>query len=72
MTRTSALWFSVLFAGGVVSTLLQNLHRALHPRAVAVVGARKVDDYMWLRNMSTFTGGPVYSVNIDANEIPRY
>jgi acyl-CoA synthetase (NDP forming) len=25
---------------------------------------------MWLRNMSTFTGGPVYSVNIDANEIP--
>ncbi len=53
-----------------MSTLLQNLHRALHPRAVAVVGARKVDDYMWLRNMSTFTGGPVYSVNIDANEIP--
>jgi hypothetical protein len=37
---------------------------------VAVVGARKVDDYMWLRNMSTFTGGPVYSVNIDPNEIP--
>src|SRR3989442_12348078 len=50
--------------------LLQNLHRALHPRAVAVVGARKVDDYMWLRNMSTFIGGPVYSVNIDPNEIP--
>jgi acyl-CoA synthetase (NDP forming) len=25
---------------------------------------------MWLRNMSTFTGGPVYSVNIDPNEIP--
>ena len=53
-----------------MSTLLQNLHRALHPRAVAVVGARKIDDYMWLRNMSTFTGGPVYSVNIDPNEIP--
>ncbi len=48
---------------------LENLHRALHPRAIAVVGARKVDDYMWLRNMSTFTG-PVYSVNIDPNEIP--
>ena len=48
---------------------LENLHRALHPRAVAVVGARKMDDYMWLRNMSTFTG-PVYSVNIDPNEIP--
>jgi len=37
---------------------------------VAVVGARKVDDYMWLRNLSTFTGGPVYSVNIDPNELP--
>jgi acyl-CoA synthetase (NDP forming) len=37
---------------------------------VAVVGARQVDDYMWLRNMSTFTGGPVYSVNIDPHEIP--
>jgi acyl-CoA synthetase (NDP forming) len=59
-----------LFLGGFVSTLLQNLHRALHPRAVAVVGARKADDYMWLRSMSTFTGGPVYSVNIDPNEIP--
>ena len=35
---------------------LENLHRALHPRAIAVVGARKLDDYMWLRNMSTFAG----------------
>jgi acyl-CoA synthetase (NDP forming) len=25
---------------------------------------------MWLRSMSTFTGGRVYSVNIDPNEIP--
>lgn len=48
---------------------LENLHRALHPRAVAVVGAKKLDDYSWLRNMSTFQG-PVYSVNIDENEIP--
>jgi acyl-CoA synthetase (NDP forming) len=52
-----------------VEKRLQNLHRALHPRAVAVVGARQLDDYMWLRNMSTFEG-PVYSVNIDENEIP--
>lgn len=49
---------------------LENLHRALNPRAIAVVGARKIDDYSWLRNMSTFTDGPVYSVNIDENEIP--
>ena len=48
---------------------LENLHRALHPRAIAVVGARQLDDYMWLRNLSTFAG-PVYSVNIDPNEIP--
>lgn len=48
---------------------LENLHRALHPRAVAVVGARKLDDYMWLRNLQTFQG-PLYSVNIDANELP--
>src|SRR5205809_493367 len=49
--------------------LLQNLHRALHPRAVAVVGARKVDDYMWLRNMSTFRGGPVNPLKIDPTEL---
>lgn len=52
-----------------MDTRLDNLHRALHPRAVAVVGARQADDYAWLRNMSTFEG-PVYSVNIDENEIP--
>jgi acyl-CoA synthetase (NDP forming) len=48
---------------------LENLHRALHPRAIAVVGARKIDDYSWLRTMSTFEG-PVYSVNIDETESP--
>lgn len=48
---------------------LENLHRALHPRGVAVVGARKLDDYSWLRNVLTFDG-PVYSVNIDEREIP--
>jgi len=47
---------------------LENLHRALHPRAIAVVGARKLDDYSWLRNMSAFEG-LVYSVNIDENEL---
>ena len=53
----------------MVDKRLENLHRALHPRGVAVIGARKVDDYMWLRNMLTFDG-PVYSVNIDQREIP--
>lgn len=53
----------------MVEKRLENLHRALHPRAIAVVGARQLDDYMWLRNMSTFDG-PVYSVNIDEKELP--
>lgn len=48
---------------------LENLHRALYPRAVAVVGAHQADDSMWLRNMQTFQGLG-YSVNIDPKEIP--
>jgi acyl-CoA synthetase (NDP forming) len=43
------------------------LHRLLHPRSVAVVGAKRANDYRWLRCVSTFQG-PVYSVNIDAAE----
>jgi len=37
------------------------------PRSVAVVGAKKDNDYRWIRCVSTFQG-PVYSVNIDAHE----
>jgi hypothetical protein len=29
---------------GVVETRLESLYQALHPRAIAVVGARKLDD----------------------------
>jgi acyl-CoA synthetase (NDP forming) len=43
------------------------LTRLLSPRSVAVVGAKKANDHRWLRCTSTFQG-PVYSVNIDANE----
>jgi acetate---CoA ligase (ADP-forming) subunit alpha len=46
-----------------------DLKRALAPKTVAVVGSKKADGYMWLRNYSTFNG-PVYSVQIDPNEIP--
>ncbi len=46
-----------------------DLHRALAPKTIAVVGSKRADGYMWLRNYSTFTG-PVYSVQIDPNEIP--
>ncbi|MHB8377138.1 MAG: CoA-binding protein [Dehalococcoidia bacterium] len=45
------------------------LHRALNPRTAVVVGSKKADGYMWLRNYSTFTG-QLYSVQIDPNEIP--
>src|SRR5438046_757303 len=47
-----------------------DLHRALAPKTVVVVGSKRADAYMWLRNYSTFTSGPVYSVQIDPNEIP--
>ncbi len=43
------------------------MDRLLNPRSVAVVGAKKANDYRWLRCTSTFQG-PVYSVNIDPNE----
>jgi acyl-CoA synthetase (NDP forming) len=45
------------------------LARLLNPRSVAVVGAKKANDYRWLRCASTFQG-PVFSVNIDPNETP--
>ncbi len=45
------------------------LRRLLNPRSVAVVGAKKANDFRWLRCVSTFHG-PVYSVNIDPNETP--
>jgi acyl-CoA synthetase (NDP forming) len=53
----------------MTTTAARDLKRALAPRTVAVVGSKKADGYMWLRNYSTF-GGKVYSVQIDPNEIP--
>ncbi|HYM16549.1 MAG TPA: CoA-binding protein [Dehalococcoidia bacterium] len=49
---------------------LEHLRRVLNPRTVVVVGSKKADGYMWLRNYSTFRDGPLYSVQIDPNEIP--
>ena len=46
----------------------KDLDHIFNPQVVAVVGARRVDDYMWLRNMSDFRG-KVYSVQIDSNDI---
>ena len=47
----------------------EQLDAAFSPRTVAVVGARRVDNYVWLRNMSDFKG-KLYSVQIDPNDIP--
>ena len=46
-----------------------DLSRALAPRTAVVIGSKRADGFMWLRNYSTFTG-KLYSVQIDPNEIP--
>lgn len=46
-----------------------NLSRALNPGTIAVVGDKRANGYLWLRNMSTFQG-KVYSVQVDPSEIP--
>ncbi len=52
-----------------MADLRKKLARALQPRAIAVVGDKRANGYLWLRNMSTFQG-KVYSVQVDPNEIP--
>ncbi len=49
--------------------MTHDLRRALAPKTAVVIGSKKADAYMWLRNYSTFTG-QLYSVQIDPNEIP--
>ena len=45
--------------------------RMFHPRVVAVVGAKRDNDYSWLRTQEPFTAfGKVYHVNIDEREWP--
>ncbi len=48
---------------------LENLGRAFNPRAVAVIGDKRMGGYMWLRAMKNLKG-KLYSVQIDPNEIP--
>ena len=48
---------------------IERLERALNPRVVAVVGDKRTNGYMWLRNLQPFRG-TVYSVQIDPNDIP--
>lgn len=45
------------------------LERVFNPKAVAVIGDKRANNYMWLRGQSTFQG-KVYSVQIDERELP--
>lgn len=46
---------------------IKRLDKVFNPRAVVVVGDKKITNYMWLRGQSEFKGR-LYSVNIDPNE----
>ena len=46
----------------------KDLDRRFHPEVVAVVGSRRADDYIWLRNMTDFKG-KLYSVQVDPGDI---
>src|SRR5260370_22631225 len=48
---------------------VENLKRAFNPRAVAVIGDKRMGGYMWLRAMAHLKG-KLYSIQIDPNEIP--
>ena len=52
--------------------LKEKLDRMFHPKVVAVVGAKKENNYSWLRNEGPVRefGGKVYHVNVDRNEWP--
>lgn len=52
-----------------MSELSERFEPVFHPKSVAVVGAKRLNNYNWLRAQSTFQG-PVYHVNIDKSEWP--
>lgn len=51
-----------------MSVEIGGISRAFGPRTVAVVGDKRENDFMWLRNMEHFQGS-VYSVQIDPEEV---
>ena len=58
-----------------MSTPAEKLDRVFNPKVVAVVGAKKINDYNWLRAHGPFQQGDgqtgkVYHVNIDESEWP--
>jgi acyl-CoA synthetase (NDP forming) len=53
----------------VAAATRAQLDRVFNPKAVAVIGDKRANNYMWLRSQSTFKG-KVYSVQIDERELP--
>ena len=55
-----------------MENLKEKLDRIFHPKVVAVVGAKRDNNYSWLRSQGPVQemGGKVYHVNIDQNEWP--
>ena len=51
------------------ATRKANLDRAFNPELIAVVGDKKISDYMWLKSVRD-AKAKVVSVQIDENEIP--
>jgi acyl-CoA synthetase (NDP forming) len=51
-----------------VSADRARLHRAFHPRVVAVIGDKRMNGFLWLRALGSFQG-KLYSVQIDPDEI---
>ncbi|MBN2240493.1 MAG: CoA-binding protein [Dehalococcoidales bacterium] len=48
---------------------LNKLERAFSPKCLAIIGDKKMSNYMWLRSHLRFPG-KLYSVQVDPNEIP--
>ncbi len=46
----------------------KDLDSRFHPETVAVIGSRRADEYMWLRNLADFKG-KLYSVQVDPADI---
>ncbi len=53
-----------------MANMHDRLDRVFHPKVIAVVGDKKMSNFMWLNANKTFTG-KVYSVQVDPNEIPH-
>jgi len=54
---------------GAMKFSREQFDRAFNPRVVAVVGDKRMNNFLWLKALQSFRG-KLYSVQIDPNEIP--